>query len=117
MVLVVWDNWGEHVCRQLSSFLIGSSLSDVTISVGMKSIRTHRIILSFFSSYFKEMLDDIHEECPVIVVFPEVNFQALKIIIAYMYQGQVCKKSIRVGVNQIGCRASLQKIIAQLPCG
>lgn len=89
MVLVVWDNWGEHVCRQLSNFLVGAAHTDLTISVGAMKIKTHRIILSFFSPFFKKMLDDVSEERPVVVVFPEINFRALQIIIAYMYQGQV----------------------------
>ncbi|XP_069194998.1 uncharacterized protein [Procambarus clarkii] len=89
MVVVLWQNWGEHVGRQLPHFLAGATLTDVTISVGPKSIKAHRIILAFFSPFFKKMLEEISEERPMVVVFPGINFDALQIIIAYMYRGQV----------------------------
>ena len=40
----------------------------------------------FFS---QNILSDIREERPVVVIFPDVNFRALQIVITYMYQGQV----------------------------
>ncbi|XP_068235144.1 uncharacterized protein [Palaemon carinicauda] len=89
MVLLIWDNWGEHVCRQLPYFFVRAALTDVTINVGTKSIKAHRIILSFFSPFFKQVLDEVNEEQPIVVVFPDVNFKALQIVITYMYLGQV----------------------------
>ncbi|XP_066939003.1 uncharacterized protein [Macrobrachium rosenbergii] len=89
MVLLIWDNWCEHVCRQLPYFFIREALTDVTIIVGTKTIKAHRIILSFFSPFFKQVLDEVSEEQPIVVVFPEVNFKALQIVITYMYLGQV----------------------------
>ncbi|XP_042232328.1 uncharacterized protein LOC121873082 [Homarus americanus] len=89
MVVVLWQNWGEHVGRQLPHFLAGATLTDVTISVGSRSIKAHRIILAFFSTYFRKMLEEVSEERPMVVVFPGANFDALQVIIAYMYRGQV----------------------------
>ncbi|XP_071522737.1 uncharacterized protein [Panulirus ornatus] len=89
MVVVLWQNWGEHVGRQLPHFLAGATLTDVTITVGPRSIKAHRIILAFFSPFFKKMLEEVSEERPMVVVFPGVNFDALQVIIAYMYRGQV----------------------------
>ncbi|XP_076063261.1 uncharacterized protein LOC143038138 [Oratosquilla oratoria] len=89
MVLVLWQNWGEYVGRQLPHFLAGATLTDVTISVGNRSLKTHRIILAFFSPFFKKMLEDVCEERPMVVVFPGINFDALKVIVSYMYHGQV----------------------------
>lgn len=53
MVVVLWQNWGEHVGRQLPHFLTAATLTDVTITVGPRSLRAHRIILAFFSPFFK----------------------------------------------------------------
>nr|XP_027236590.1 uncharacterized protein LOC113827855 [Penaeus vannamei] len=89
MVVVLWQNWGEHVGRQLPHFLAGATLTDVTITVGPRSIKAHRIILAFFSPFFKKMLEEVSEERPMVVVFPGVNFDALQVIVAYMYRGQV----------------------------
>ena len=35
------------------------------------------------------MLDDVNEERPMVVVFPGVHYEALQIVISYMYRGQV----------------------------
>ncbi|KAK3892035.1 hypothetical protein Pcinc_004004 [Petrolisthes cinctipes] len=89
MVMVLWQNWGEHVGRQLPHFLTAATLTDVTITVGHRSLRAHRIILAFFSPFFKRMLEEVCEERPMVVVFPGVNYDALQVIVAYMYRGQV----------------------------
>ncbi|KAK8379191.1 hypothetical protein O3P69_019203 [Scylla paramamosain] len=89
MVVVLWQNWGEHVGRQLPHFLAFSTLTDVTISVGAASLKAHRIILAFFSPFFRRMLEEVSEERPMVVVFPGVNFDALQLIVSYMYHGQV----------------------------
>lgn len=89
MVVVLWQNWGEHVGRQLPHFLSGATLTDVTISVGARSIKAHRIILAFFSPFFRKMFEEVSEERPMVVVFPGADFDALQVIIAYMYRGQV----------------------------
>ena len=56
MVVVMWQNWGEHVGRQLSYHFSASLLADVTISVGNHSLKAHRVILAFFSTFFKVCL-------------------------------------------------------------
>ncbi|CAL4066661.1 unnamed protein product [Meganyctiphanes norvegica] len=89
MVVVLWQNWGEYVGRQLPHFLAGATLTDITITVGPRSVRAHRIILAFFSTFFKKMLEDVCEERPMVLVFPGINFEALEIIVTYMYRGQV----------------------------
>ena len=58
-MLIVWDNWSDHVCRQLSDFLVQASLTDVTINVGPKSVKAHQIILSIFSPFFKVIIFEL----------------------------------------------------------
>ncbi|XP_064103331.1 uncharacterized protein LOC135213280 [Macrobrachium nipponense] len=47
------------------------------------------ILIALYIYLFQQVLDEVSEEQPIVVVFPEVNFKALQIVITYMYLGQV----------------------------
>ncbi|KAK3893148.1 hypothetical protein Pcinc_003018 [Petrolisthes cinctipes] len=66
----------------------------------------HRIILAFFSLFFKRVLEEVCEELPMVVVFPSVNYDALQVIVAYMYRGQSQLDSVIASANNNECNTN-----------
>ncbi|KAK6645467.1 hypothetical protein RUM43_001744 [Polyplax serrata] len=72
-----------HQLLQTESFV------DVTLSCNDSSLKAHKVVLSACSSYFQKLL--IQNPCnhPTIIMPPDVPFNDLKIIIDFVYRGEI----------------------------
>ncbi|GLH03662.1 Longitudinals lacking protein, isoforms H/M/V [Gryllus bimaculatus] len=83
--------WGEHgktLVTVFQRFFKSSALVDCTLSAEGQYLKVHKTVLSACSLYFELLLSQYTEKHPV-VILKDVKFEQLKIMIDYMYHGEV----------------------------
>lgn len=87
-------NHSDEIVSGFSKLFKNESMTDVTlICNGGQTIRAHRVILSFFSPYFKAIFESqpfTNNQCqyPVIVI-KDLAYTELRTIIEFIYKGEV----------------------------
>ncbi|CAG0892926.1 unnamed protein product [Darwinula stevensoni] len=84
--------WNSHYTEAFGAFqsLRGKELLvDVTLSCEGENIKAHRLVLCACSSYFEKLLGDSSAIQYPIVFFKETKLEYLKLVIQFMYQGEV----------------------------
>ena len=80
----------ETVLNQgLANVLNSSVLKDTVLACSDgKCLKAHRLILSTFSPYFKQLLSACKEPMPTILL-PDVKVSVMKVLLEFMYTGNV----------------------------
>lgn len=84
-------NWKQSppLSRLLPSFLNSEYFSDVSLVCEGQTLKCHKIILSCYSDYFKDIfLSNIKNSHPIIVI-NDKSFNDLKAVISFLYAGEV----------------------------
>uniref|UniRef100_A0A8D8QDT3 Protein tramtrack, alpha isoform n=1 Tax=Cacopsylla melanoneura TaxID=428564 RepID=A0A8D8QDT3_9HEMI len=84
-------NWkqGSPLSRLLPLYLNTEIFSDVSLVCEGQTLKCHKIILSCYSDYFKDIfLSNIKNSHPIIVI-NDKNFSDLKAVINFLYTGEV----------------------------
>lgn len=83
-----WNNFHNNLTSGFNSLLQDEDLVDVTLAAEGKYLKAHKTVLSVCSSYFKELFRVNPCKHPI-VILQGVNYEALKNLLHFMYQGEV----------------------------
>ncbi|XP_017775053.1 PREDICTED: protein bric-a-brac 1-like [Nicrophorus vespilloides] len=83
-----WNNHQPNFISVFSSLLNNESLVDVTLSAEGRHLQAHKLVLSACSSYFQSLFTINPCQHPI-VILKDVKFMDLKVIIDFMYYGEV----------------------------
>ncbi|KAL0111639.1 hypothetical protein PUN28_013078 [Cardiocondyla obscurior] len=90
-----WNNYQNHLSDVVRQLLEEDCMVDVTLSAAGQHIRAHRIVLCACSILFQEVLSQVTEDYPTIIL-SDISPQDIKSIIEFIYHGE-----IRVPVENI----------------
>ncbi|KAL1517482.1 hypothetical protein ABEB36_001244 [Hypothenemus hampei] len=83
-----WNNHQPNFISVFSSLLNNESLVDVTLAAEGKHLQAHKVVLSACSSYFQTLFTINPCQHPI-VILKDVKFLDLKIMVDFMYYGEV----------------------------
>ncbi|XP_066249828.1 longitudinals lacking protein, isoforms H/M/V isoform X2 [Euwallacea similis] len=83
-----WNNHQPNFISVFSSLLNNESLVDVTLAAEGKHLQAHKVVLSACSSYFQSLFTVNPCQHPI-VILKDVKFLDLKIMVDFMYYGEV----------------------------
>lgn len=83
-----WNNHQPNFISVFSNLLNSESLVDVTLSADGRHLQAHKLVLSACSSYFQSLFTMNPCQHPI-VILKDVKFTDLKVIIDFMYYGEV----------------------------
>ncbi|XP_018315099.1 uncharacterized protein [Mycetomoellerius zeteki] len=90
-----WNNYQNHLSDVVRQLLEEDCMVDVTLSADGQRIHAHRIVLCACSILFQEVLSQVTEDYPTIIL-SDISPQDIKLIIEFIYHGE-----IRVPVENI----------------
>ncbi|KAF5304103.1 hypothetical protein FQA39_LY01888 [Lamprigera yunnana] len=83
-----WNNHQPNFISVFSSLLNNESLVDVTLAAEGRHLQAHKVVLSACSSYFQSLFTINPCQHPI-VILKDVKFLDLKIMVDFMYYGEV----------------------------
>ncbi|KRT86883.1 BTB domain-containing protein, partial [Oryctes borbonicus] len=83
-----WNNHQPNFISVFSSLLNSESLVDVTLSAEGRHLQAHKLVLSACSSYFQSLFTINPCQHPI-VILKDVKFTDLKVMVDFMYYGEV----------------------------
>eukprot|EP00095_Tigriopus_kingsejongensis_P002786 maker-scaffold728_size105512-snap-gene-0.20 protein:Tk02786 transcript:maker-scaffold728_size105512-snap-gene-0.20-mRNA-1 annotation:"tpa_inf: btb poz and kelch domain-containing protein" len=87
-LLLKWDDHHRSFFESAEDLAHNEHLVDVTLSCGEHSFPAHKLVLSVCSPYFRNLF--LRNPCKhPIVVLKDVNFRFMKLLLMYMYRGEV----------------------------
>ena len=94
---LTYSNQASVLSQGLADVLNSSMLKDVVLACSKgQCLQAHRLILSTFSPYFKEVLACCKEPTPTILL-PDVRVSVMEVMLEFMYTGNVRVKKDLVG--------------------
>ena len=94
---LTYSNQSSVLSQGLVGLLNSSVLNDVVLACSEgQCLPAHRLILSTFSLYFKEVLARCKEPMPTILL-PDVRVTVMEVLLEFMYTGNVRVKKEQVG--------------------
>ncbi|XP_029659848.1 uncharacterized protein LOC115233505 isoform X1 [Formica exsecta] len=83
-----WSDYQNHLSDVVRQLLEEDCMVDVTLSAAGQRIHAHRIVLCACSTLFKEVLSQVTEDYPTIIL-SDISPQNIKSIIEFIYHGEV----------------------------
>ncbi|CAL1675979.1 unnamed protein product [Lasius platythorax] len=83
-----WNDYQNHLSDVVRQLLEEDCMVDVTLSADGQRIHAHRIVLCACSTLFQEVLSQVTEDCPTIIL-SDISPQDIKSIIEFIYHGEV----------------------------
>lgn len=83
-----WNNHQPNFISVFSSLLNSESLVDVTLAAEGRHLQAHKVVLSACSSYFQSLFTVNPCQHPI-VILKDVKFLDLKVMVDFMYYGEV----------------------------
>lgn len=83
-----WNNHQPNFISVFSSLLNNESLVDVTLAAEGRHLQAHKVVLSACSSYFQSLFTINPCQHPI-VILKDVKFSDLKVMVDFMYYGEV----------------------------
>ncbi|XP_050446444.1 uncharacterized protein LOC126849037 isoform X1 [Cataglyphis hispanica] len=83
-----WNDYQNHLSDVVRQLLEEDCMVDVTLSAAGQRIHAHRIVLCACSTLFKEVLSQVTEDYPTIIL-SDISPQNVKSIIEFIYHGEV----------------------------
>ncbi|XP_063702546.1 uncharacterized protein LOC134832456 [Culicoides brevitarsis] len=87
--------WAQHQCNlnsNIASLYRNSKYADVMLLCEEQSIPCHKIVLSSTSMYFASIFEKLPQMSVMPIIYivlpPDLTYQAMKILIHYMYRGE-----------------------------
>ncbi|XP_011050130.1 PREDICTED: uncharacterized protein LOC105143470 isoform X2 [Acromyrmex echinatior] len=84
-----WNNYQNHLSNVVRQLLKEDCMVDVTLSADGQRIHAHRIVLCACSILFQEVLSQVTEDYPTIIL-SDISPQDIKSIIEFIYHGEIC---------------------------
>lgn len=85
---VKWNNHQVNMLGVFGELLDGDNFVDVTLACEGESLKAHKMVLSACSPFFRDLLVNNPCQHPIIIL-SNVNFKNVKMLIEFMYKGQV----------------------------
>jgi len=86
-----WDNFQSILTDTFDQLRQAEDFVDVTLSVGGRSLKCHKVVLSASSPYFAQLFTGSQSNHQI-VILNDINFADLEIVVEYMYRGEVSVK-------------------------
>lgn len=88
---------------------LNERLVDVTLSCCDGQLQAHKLVLAACSPYFSGLFDKLVNplQCPIIIVIKDMQFEDLKLMVDFMYRGQLTLSREKL-MNLIKSAESLQ---------
>ncbi|XP_026463222.1 protein abrupt isoform X1 [Ctenocephalides felis] len=83
-----WNNHQPNFISVFSTLLHNESLVDVTLAAEGRHLQAHKVVLSACSSYFQTLFTVNPCQHPI-VILKDVKYMDLKIMVDFMYYGEV----------------------------
>ncbi|XP_034255942.1 protein tramtrack, alpha isoform-like isoform X1 [Thrips palmi] len=83
-----WNNHQPNFISVFTTLLNSESLVDVTLGAEGKHVQAHKVVLSACSSYFQSLFTLNPCQHPI-VILKDVKYDDLKVIVDFMYYGEV----------------------------
>nr|XP_050868152.1 longitudinals lacking protein, isoforms H/M/V-like isoform X1 [Vespula vulgaris] len=83
-----WNNHQPNFISVFSNLLNNETLVDVTLAAEGRHLQAHKVVLSACSSYFQSLFTVNPCQHPI-VILKDVKFSDLKIMVDFMYYGEV----------------------------
>lgn len=84
-----WHNHQNSVIGALGRMLSTGALADVTLSASGTSVKAHRLVLASCSQYFAQLFKELDTENTAVVVVLGCSAAELRLLLAFMYTGEV----------------------------
>eukprot|EP00092_Neocalanus_flemingeri_P002323 GFUD01002481.1.p1 GENE.GFUD01002481.1~~GFUD01002481.1.p1 ORF type:complete len:605 (-),score=132.40 GFUD01002481.1:649-2463(-) len=86
-----WDNFQSNLTDTFDQLRKTEDFVDVTLTVGGRSIKCHKVVLSASSPYFAQLFSGTPGQHPI-VILNDIQFNDLKMVVEYMYRGEISVK-------------------------
>lgn len=83
-----YNDYYTNVSDGLRSMLVTADIADVTLAVEGELFKTHQVVLSIFSPYFRELFSSNPCKHPIFFM-KDVKCQVMKDLLTFMYEGKV----------------------------
>ena len=83
-----WNNHPVNLVSGFSGLYNSETLVDVTLAAEGRHLQAHRMLLSACSDYFQSLFSVNPCQHPI-VILKDVNFEDLKTVVQFMYNGIV----------------------------
>ncbi|XP_060526841.1 zinc finger and BTB domain-containing protein 17-like [Cylas formicarius] len=83
-----WNNFHSNLSTGFHSLLRDENFVDVTLAAEGRFMKAHKTVLSVCSPFFKQLFMVNPCEHPI-VILPDVDYNALRSVLHFMYQGEV----------------------------
>lgn len=83
-----WNNHQPNFISVFSNLLNNETLVDVTLAADGRHLQAHKVVLSACSTYFQSLFTVNPCQHPI-VILKDVKFSDLKIMVDFMYYGEV----------------------------
>ncbi|XP_012150886.1 uncharacterized protein LOC100876849 isoform X2 [Megachile rotundata] len=90
-----WNDYQNHLSDVVRQLLDEDCMVDVTLAAAGERIHAHRIVLCACSTLFRDILSQVNEDHPTIIL-SDISAQDIKSIVEFTYHGEV-----RVPVDNI----------------
>jgi len=115
-ISINWDDHSKSIISQISKDMDQDILKDVTLAcAGGHCIRAHRLILSIYSDYFRQLLTKCSSPDPTILL-PDVELHDLEILLEFMYTGKAhVKEENLVNILESAKRFQIKGLLDDVP--
>ncbi|XP_026474023.1 protein bric-a-brac 2-like [Ctenocephalides felis] len=87
---LIWDDYSKDIESGFCEIFKTGLLHDVTLTSEGQKITAHKLILALSSQHFKDLFSDNSSQNQNTIVFVgNVSFRVLKILVEFMYTGEV----------------------------
>ncbi|XP_015590428.1 uncharacterized protein LOC107265464 isoform X2 [Cephus cinctus] len=83
-----WKYHHSNLQTMFSQLLERQAYCDVTLACEGKTLRAHKVVLSACSTYFDSILSQYEEKDPI-VIMRDVKFSDIKVLVEFMYKGEI----------------------------
>jgi len=83
-----WNDFEKNFCQSVRNIRLETDFHDVTLSVGTKQLKAHKLILSSCSSFFKTILKENPHQHPLLYL-RNISYEDLQAVLDFMYFGEV----------------------------
>ncbi|XP_076685560.1 uncharacterized protein LOC143377765 [Andrena cerasifolii] len=83
-----WNDYQNHLSDVIRQLLEEDCMVDVTLAAAGERIHAHRIVLCACSTLFRDVLSQVNEDHPTIIL-SDISAQDIKSIIEFTYHGEV----------------------------
>ncbi|XP_012339119.1 zinc finger and BTB domain-containing protein 20 isoform X2 [Apis florea] len=83
-----WKYHHSNLQTMFSQLLERQAYCDVTLACEGKTLRAHKVVLSACSTYFDTILSQYEEKDPI-VIMRDVKFSDIKVLVEFMYKGEI----------------------------